>query len=410
MNRKVLVLAGGFDQIALIKELKSHSMNVILADYYEKPPAKKYADKHYQVSTLDEELIYNLALEESVSIVTTACTDQALLTAARVSERLGLPTYISAKAAMNVTNKAFMKRCFIENNIPTAKAILLENKDVWKCELDKLPPFPLVVKPCDCNSSKGVLRVDNYEQLYRAIDNAFILSRSSKVIVEQFLEGREISVDVWIDQQGAKILCISETEKIPALDNTFTICLSKYPVYGIEVYKAQIISIANDIAKAFQLSDCPMLIQALIKDGNIYVIEFSARMGGGTKYKLIEYVSGINIMKVYVNRILGITNQIVIPEWSLKNVELDYLYTENGTVTMLKGFDECKSAGLIDEYFQYKPLGSKIIAHSTSSDRVAGVLFTAATTEELLEVKKQVMNNIDILDGTKSILYKNCFQ
>ncbi|MDE6763385.1 MAG: hypothetical protein K2J73_06875, partial [Oscillospiraceae bacterium] len=90
--KKILVLAGGFDQIALINELKKRDMYVVLADYFEDLPAKKYADKHFKISTLDEEAVYNLALSESVDIVTTACTDQALLTVARVSERLELPT------------------------------------------------------------------------------------------------------------------------------------------------------------------------------------------------------------------------------------------------------------------------------------------------------------------------------
>lgn len=57
---KVLVLAGGFDQIELIKEIKFKDCDVILADYYESPPAKAYADKHVQISTLDEEKIYEL--------------------------------------------------------------------------------------------------------------------------------------------------------------------------------------------------------------------------------------------------------------------------------------------------------------------------------------------------------------
>lgn len=102
---KILVLAGGFDQIALINELKNRNHDVILADYFPNPPAKKYAHKHYQVSTLDEDAIFNLAKKENVDLLTTACTDQALLTVAKVSEKLNLPCYISYETALNVTNK-----------------------------------------------------------------------------------------------------------------------------------------------------------------------------------------------------------------------------------------------------------------------------------------------------------------
>lgn len=91
---KALVLAGGFPQIALIKELKSRKIEVVLADYYKDPVAKKYADKFYQVSNLDIEAIRNVV---------------------RVSEDLGLPCYIDYQTALNVTNKQYMKKVFIEN-------------------------------------------------------------------------------------------------------------------------------------------------------------------------------------------------------------------------------------------------------------------------------------------------------
>ena len=69
----------------------------------------------FQISTLDETGIYNLAKRENVNIVITACTDQALLTAANVSEKLRLPFYLSGKIAQNVTNKFDMKQKFKEN-------------------------------------------------------------------------------------------------------------------------------------------------------------------------------------------------------------------------------------------------------------------------------------------------------
>ena len=92
---KILVLAGGYDQIEFINELKSYGHEILLADYSNNPPAKDFADKFYQISTLDEEAILILALKENIELLTTACTDQALLTVARVSEKLHLPCYIS---------------------------------------------------------------------------------------------------------------------------------------------------------------------------------------------------------------------------------------------------------------------------------------------------------------------------
>ena len=112
---KIVVLAGGADQIALINELKKRGHYVILVDYFECPPAKPYADEHVVASTLDVERVREIAVEKKADLVCTACTDQALLTVANVSEQLGLPCYISYKTALDVTNKSYMKHRMLES-------------------------------------------------------------------------------------------------------------------------------------------------------------------------------------------------------------------------------------------------------------------------------------------------------
>ena len=178
---KILVLAGGADQIALINEFKARGHETILVDYFENPPARPYADKHIVASTLDVERVKEIAIDQKVDLITTACTDQALLTVANVSEQLGLPCYLSYQTGLNVTNKSYMKNVLLANNIPTAKFVILD-----KVDLDAVKDFslPLVVKPVDCNSSKGVKRIDDIADITKYLEEAIKLSRSKKAIVE----------------------------------------------------------------------------------------------------------------------------------------------------------------------------------------------------------------------------------
>ena len=407
---KILVLAGGFDQIALIQELKSRGHIVYLADYFENPPAKKYADKHYQISTLDEDEVFQLAKNEDIELITTACTDQALMTVASVSKRLDLPCYVSSETARNVTNKAYMKDKFIKYGIPTAKCIILEEEKNITENLIEGIKYPLIVKPCDCNSSKGVVKANDIEELSKAISLAFDLSRTKRVVVEEYKEGEEVSIDVWKDKEGVKILSVSGTSKLKDNTDNYTIYQSKYPVDISDSLILKIQETANLICKAFELENCPLLIQAIINDDELNVIEFSARMGGGSKYKLIEYMSGINIMKIYVNRVLGDTQQIVNPILSKKKIELNYVYTYNGIVKELVGFEKCIENGEIKEFFQYRPLGCKTEKMTTSSDRILGFLIEENTVKELNEVRNKIVETVDILDQNgQSIMYKKCF-
>lgn len=118
---KVIVLAGGADQIALISELKKRGCYVVLVDYFQNPPAKEYADIHVVASTLDDAKVKEIAQEYGADLICTACTDQALLTVAKVSEELNLPCYISYQTALNVTNKTYMKQRMAQCSIPTSR-------------------------------------------------------------------------------------------------------------------------------------------------------------------------------------------------------------------------------------------------------------------------------------------------
>lgn len=408
---KILVLAGGFDQIELIKQLKNRGHIVYLADYFQNPLAKEYADRHFQVSTLDEDAVYRIAKEEKIEMITTACTDQALLTVANVSKRLHLPCYISAETAIEVTNKSYMKQRFQKYQINTAPFVLIEDEESWEQNREIGLQYPLIVKPCDCNSSKGVIKVGSMAELEQAVKNAFSMSRSKKVIVEEFIDGEEISIDVWRDGEDAKVLSISKSNKMRSNIKDFTIYQSVYPVPISEKIKKKVKDLAVKICGAFELEHCPLLIQAIVTEDDVYVVEISARMGGGSKYKLIEYMSGIDIMDVFVNRILGNTEQIVRPAVSAKYMELNYIYANNGIYQKAVGFEREKEIGSIAELFYYKREGEEITGRKTSSDRIMGFLITADSKEELLELERNIVKNVDILnDSGESMMFKECFE
>lgn len=374
---KILVLAGGADQIALIQELKSRGHEVVLLDYFENPPAKHYADKHIVASTLDVEAVEKYAIEENVSLICTACTDQALLTVSYVSERLGLPCYVDYQTGLNVTNKSYMKKVLTDNNIPTARFTIVDKPDEGIIQGYK---FPLVVKPVDCNSSKGVKRVDTIEEYRRFLTEAVQYSRTHTAIVEEYKEGKEISADFYVENGVAKLLSATTSSKIKN-KKSFTILCSDYPALN-EPQEKKVALIAQDISKAFNLDNTPLLIQLIVNDNEINVIEFSARMGGGSKYKLIEVLSGVNIMSKYVDRILGGYPEVK-PSKQIDYCKMVYIYCHPGIYDHMEGLDVMKEDGMIDEYFLYKTKGMEICKAETSSDRPAGYLCSAKTFKEL---------------------------
>lgn len=397
---KIIVLAGGADQIALIQELKKRGHEVVLVDYFQNPPAKCFADKHYVASTLDVEAVREIAVAEKADLICTACTDQALLTVAKVSEELSLPCYISYQTALNVTNKSYMKKVMRDFHIPTSKYVVLHKYDAVALHDFQ---YPLVVKPADCNSSKGVKKVSTEEELKIALNIAIDYSRTHTAIVEEFKEGEEISADFYVEGTQVKLLCATQSVKI-GNSNSFTILRSCYPAVT-SVQEDTLLGIARQIVEAFELSNTPLLIQLIRKNNHFDVVEFSARMGGGSKYKLIETLSGVDIMSKYVDLLLGGTPQIT-PSKQVNFAVMNYIYCHPGTLWKITGLQDLQDNSYIRDYFYYKTEGMEFTKAETSSDRAAGYLITASDENELVEKLNYVDSHIAVLDKSgKDIMW-----
>ncbi len=391
---KALVLAGGLPQIELIKQLKARNIVTVLADGNQNALAKPYADVFYQIPIFDVEAVKNVALKEKVDFLITVCADQVLLVVAQVSEMLGLPCYIDYKTAVDVSDKRYMKKIFWENDIPTSRYVELDTLD-WK-QIESLN-FPMVVKPVDGYSSKGVCKVRNKEELEICFKNAQGISRSGGVIVEEFCAGEEISVDIYVENGKAHLLCVSNSEKIKDEDK-FVIFRGRYPVNASEKIIKQIQTVAQQIADAFGIVDAPMLIQMINNGENVSVLEFCARTGGNMKYLLIKRVCGFDVIKAVIDLTLGQKPNVVLKEPENKYIVNDFIYCNPGEFLKLEGFEEMKEEGMISDYYALRPVGMKISGINSSSDRIAGFTVQADSLEEFNQKHRKAVEMVKIID------------
>ena len=397
---RALVLCGGIPQAALIEELKSRGIYTILADMNPHVMARPLADDFYPVSVLDVDAVRKLAEEQKVEMVLTACADQVLLVQAQVSEELGLPCYIDYKTAKDVSSKELMKKVFVENGIPTSKHVI-----IGKFDEDKIKElaYPIIVKPVDSYSSRGVRKVFNIDELKSAFEAAVEISRTNTAIVEEYVEGEELTVDVYIEDGTAHTLCISNIDKIPGNDR-FVICRTRYPAQISDEVKKQVEVVAGQIAKAFNLQNSPMLVQMITDGKKVSVVEFCARTGGGDKFRLIKQVSNFDVIKAVVDLTLG-RKPHVVPYQLPECIVNEFLYSEPGFFDHLEGFEEMKNQGVISEYFQLKTKGTECGEIKSSGDRVAYYTIQAPTIDEVREKDKKANSVLRVVDSeSKDIL------
>ena len=391
---KALVLAGSWSQVVLINQLKERNIETVLADNNPNATAVPYADKFVRANILDAEAIKKIAVDEKVDFLITVCADQVLLTVAQVSEELGLPCYIDYDTACKVSDKGHMKDIFSKNNIPTSKHAFMAELDME--EISKME-FPLVVKPVDGYSSKGVRKATNLEELQQYFREAAQISRSGVVIVEEYVEGAEITVDFQVIDGKAYLLSASNTEKVNYKDR-FLAFRTRFPAAVSEATMTRIAEIGQKIATAFKLKNTPMLVQLLTNDKKESVLEFCARNGGGAKYLLLKAATGFDPITSVINLTLG--EPVVLNEIKpvSKYITNEFLYMHPGVFDHLEGFEELKQEGTLAEFWQFKWQGAEVKNAISSSDRVVSVTHYAETYEELVAKHNRVASMVKIID------------
>ncbi len=396
---KIIVLAGGHDQAAFIRELRGliDDLYIILVDKNPNVLAAKEADKMLVISTMDFDKVLKAAKDEDIDYIMTACGDQPLLTVGIVSEELGLPCYLTKEQILNLTNKKNMKKVMVENGIPTARYKTFTSDEIIT---DDGLIYPLIVKPADSNGSKGVRKVLNKEELLKQAKEAFGFTVSDTIIVEEYKEGEEISCDFYVVEGKAIEILKLQSNKFKVDDSiTSIIYQSIIPApYLNDCARSKLNIIAQKIVNAYHLDNCPLLVQAIVKGDEVSILEYSARLGGGSKYKTIQNVTGFNVLRACAESMLG--RIPVIPE--IRNENLCYskchFYVTGGRLCQITGLDELIKSKVIDEFLPTTPMGVEIEKPTSSGNRIGSVFITARDYLDLQHKVEEAVQNIHVIN------------
>ncbi|ADL26574.1 purD domain protein [Fibrobacter succinogenes subsp. succinogenes S85] len=395
-QKLAIVLGGTSPHVLLVNKLKERGYYVLLIDYLENPPAKKVADEHLRESTLDQDKVLEIAKERKADLVISTCIDQANSVCCYVAEKLGLPHPYSYKTSLEVTDKGLMKRIFVENGIPTSNYTTTESVDSidWN-----LVQYPAVVKPVDCNSSKGVRRVDSDEETRLRVAEAIEMSRTKTAIIEGFNSGAEIQVDCVSTQSGVKVMMTRQKQKIASDGNDMVLqsYSSVFPAPLSDEFKRQAQEIAEKIANAFKLENTPFFYQAIVTETGIKVLEFAPRIGGGLSYHVLKSFGDYDAVECAIDSFLGKTI-VVEPKEQTRFHSTNLLYMRPGVFDSVVGLEELHQKGFVTDCFVMKSKGCKIDSDMRSSNRVAAFIVEGESYEELKQKARKTFASVEIRD------------
>ena len=299
-KKSVLIFGVGPLQNSIINRAKLMGLYTVGIDPAKDATCKDDVDAFEVVGGQDYEGTCAVVDKYGIDAIVTAATDKPLVMMARVAEKYGFPFY-TVETAQWSTDKFQMKQRFMEGGVPCAKGrLVMSVSEVEDFE------YPVIIKPRDNSGSRGVKLCRSKEELEASMSEAFEVSKLDTVLVEEFIEGPEYSIESL--HYDGKSEVIQFTEK-KTTEFPYNVELGHIQPANInEENKQRIREIVSKIGKALNFVNCPSHTELKINERGIYVIETSPRLGGDYITSTLTPLStGVNVEDELLKIALGET-------------------------------------------------------------------------------------------------------
>ena len=299
------VLTGGSrSQLGLLEQARALGHEICVVDGSASAPLLAAADFPIVRSFTDVDGVLGELSERGINpaAVATMGSDQAVLPTARLAARLALPG-LPLETAETVSDKRKMRAAFAAAGVRCPRGREATTPAEAAEVFAELGP-PLVVKPVDGSAQRGVTEVREERELAAAAERAFAASKAGAVVLEQYVEGDEYTVNGFL--LDGEYFPMSVTRRLLHPPPPLGVCLAhRYPSRLGEKREGELFELAHAASRAVGLETGPSYVQMRLDDGVPWTIEVGARLGGGKDAELAKLVTGFDAIRANVLWALG---------------------------------------------------------------------------------------------------------
>lgn len=393
MMKKKMVLAAGLLQIDVIEKAKSMGYYVLAVDGNPKAPGFNVADKAICADIVNEETMLKIARDEHVDGVIHPCSEVSMAVMGRINDELGL-SGISREQAICATNKHLMRKAFEKGNAPSPKSILAQDaEDAWS-RLQSEFDTDAILKPSRNSGSRGIAKVSrNMDKgdFIRAYDEALSESRDHSVLIEQFIEGPEFSIEMIVWQGEIHVLTVTDKKTTGAphfveLGHNQPSCFS---ATDVETLKAA--AVAG--VRALGVNNCACHAEAKLMNGKAYLMEVGARLGGDfISTELTHLSTGIDMVAAAIDVALGVEPDLSAKE-EPKGVCIRYFCPKPGKLVSISNTEVLNNPHVY-LWEIYPKEGDVIPAVTSSLCRSGHVIVTEKTPQKAIELAERLIESV----------------
>ena len=389
--QKLMIVGASVLQLPAILKAKEMGLKVAVVDYNPQAVGISYADVYYNASTMDENAVLAAAEDYCPNGIITLATDMPMRGVSKVSEKLGLHS-ISYETAIKATDKFEMMRAFKEYDVPSPWYFVVDSIDELEAH-KKGVSFPGIIKPTDNAGSHGVAKVNTFQELLDNYEYARSNSRKGKVIVEEYLDGPEVSVEVMVVNGMVNILQI--TDKITTGAPYFVEMGHTQPSQLPEATKEAITKVTVAACNAIGIDKGPAHVEMKVTPRGPVMIELGARMGGDNiTTHLVPLSIGIDMVEATIKVALGEVPDIA-PTLDFGSA-IRYFDVPFGTIKAIDNVEEAWQIPGVKQITFTKGVGDESEPIQCSNDRIGFVIAQGITADKAVEACEKAINMIRI--------------
>lgn len=389
--KKLMIVGASVLQLPGILKAKEMGLEVAVVDYNPQAVGIAYADKYYNASTMDEDAVLAAAMDYKPDGIMTLATDMPMRGVAKAASALGLHG-ISYDTAVKATDKFDMIKAFKGHDVPSPWYYTVDSIEALMA-LERRLSYPCVMKPTDNAGSHGVVLARSFEELLDSFEYSHSCSRHGNVIIEEYISGPEISVEVMVVDGEVNVLQITDklTTGVPFFVEMGHSQPTRFPA---DIQKS-IRQVAAAACRAVGIDNGPAHVEMKVPARGPQMIELGARMGGDNiTTHLVPLSTGIDMVKATIDVALG--NKPDITPTLECGSAIRYFIAPFGTIKSISGMEKAQAIPGVKQITFTKTVGDSSTPIQSSNDRIGFVIAQAATAAEAVKICKKAIAAVKI--------------
>lgn len=395
--KKLLIIGANPETISLIEKAKLMGIKTYVTDYNTITYAKKFADVPCNIDGMDVDGLVELVKKESIDGVLVGVAEALIPSYCKVCEKLDYPCFASMDQFEIMISKDKFKNTCRKYGVPVVPEYSIDDVDSIE--------YPVIVKPVDSSSSKGISICNNRQELDIAIEKALSFSFRKKFLIEKYMPGLEVII-YYVIQDGNPVMvamCDRYTSKeqkgITQLPSAYI-----FPSKHMERYKAEIDESVKNMLRGMNVKNGVLFLQSFIENGSVYIYEPGFRLNGAQEHMIVSELTGIDAKELLINYALNgkmsdkdiqnLANPYFHGAWACKLSPL----VKEGRIGSISGVEKIRRFnGVVAVNPNYED-GDVVAGLGTQRQMAANIFIVAPTPELLKERVDAVIDEFKVTD------------